>query len=170
MNSSYILACQLHNLRVDGEGSRQREHIQLAKIQDLEKENEKLLWMHAEAQSEKKAVRQQALAEIAKCEEMCQEQIKLASELAEEDEAAIEAAEKSADDKVRQTLEDFRHSDIYPTTAGDDSTYCLCRFAKTYKDSNPQLIVNYEEFMSEYPQEWFANIDIHAPLSPMEEG
>ncbi|GAA0148405.1 hypothetical protein LIER_07858 [Lithospermum erythrorhizon] len=149
MNVSYVLACQLHNLRADGEGSRERERSQLAKIQELEKENEKLLRMHAEAQGEKKATSERNAQSLKK--------------LAEEAEAA-------KDGKLRQALEEFRHSDIYRASAGEDSAYYLCRFAKTYKDSNPQIVANYEEFISEYPPEWFTNIDIHAHLSSMEEG
>ncbi|GAA0174046.1 hypothetical protein LIER_27517 [Lithospermum erythrorhizon] len=152
--------------------------------------------MHAEAQEEKKAARQQALGEIAKCDVMLQEQTQLASEVhglsnkltcleasltkaernaqslkkcAEEAEAAKQAAERSADNKVRQALEEFRFSDTYRVAAGGDSTYCLYRFAKTYKDTNPHIVANYEEFISEYPSEWFANVHVHAPLSPLEE-
>ncbi|GAA0154443.1 hypothetical protein LIER_37883 [Lithospermum erythrorhizon] len=66
VNASYVLTSQMSRLREDCEGSHEREKNQLTKIQELEKENDRLVWLQTKAQEEKKEACLQTLAEILK--------------------------------------------------------------------------------------------------------
>ncbi|GAA0140735.1 hypothetical protein LIER_02031 [Lithospermum erythrorhizon] len=33
---------------------------------------------------------------------------------------------------------------------------------QTYRDINPSIVANYEDFIQDYPEEWFAHLDLSA--------
>ncbi|GAA0150604.1 hypothetical protein LIER_09512 [Lithospermum erythrorhizon] len=63
----------------------------------------------------------------------------------------------------------YHFSEDFRNEAGRDAAYCLCRFTRTFKDSNPLIVDNYKEFIAGYNADWFSSCDLEAPLTPDEE-
>ncbi|GAA0138379.1 hypothetical protein LIER_00135 [Lithospermum erythrorhizon] len=38
--------------------------------------------------------------------------------------------------------------------------------AKTYKEVNPSIVAKYLDFIQSYPEEWFAALNLSAPITP----
>ncbi|GAA0161006.1 hypothetical protein LIER_17425 [Lithospermum erythrorhizon] len=71
--------------------------------------------------------------------------------------------------KVQKAIFDYQRSAEFRLEADKEAAYCLCCFTKTYRDVNPSIIANYEDFIQEYPEEWFAPLDLSGPLTPIAE-
>ncbi|GAA0141084.1 hypothetical protein LIER_02309 [Lithospermum erythrorhizon] len=81
----------------------------------------------------------------------------------------VKSAEEALPQRVQKAIFYYQRSVEFRLETGKEAVYYLCRFTKTYKDVNPSIVVNYEEFIQEYLQEWFAPLDLSAPLTPISE-
>ncbi|GAA0183322.1 hypothetical protein LIER_30750 [Lithospermum erythrorhizon] len=165
MNASHVMARRLDSLDEDLGISRENERA-------------------SQFKNEKKAATEQALAKIAKCKDLEALNVKLEGEkfdlslklprqqlsLSQETKRANEAEQKAqvAQESATKANEEYRASEAFHDELGEETTYCLCRFVKTFKDINPSLVTHYQEFINGYPSHWFSSLDIEAPLSPME--
>ncbi|GAA0174812.1 hypothetical protein LIER_28125 [Lithospermum erythrorhizon] len=70
---------------------------------------------------------------------------------------------------VDEALHAYQKFIDYALEVGKEAPYCLFRFSKSYKDVNPSIVANYEEFIQGYPKDWFVSLSINALLSPAEE-
>ncbi|GAA0170296.1 hypothetical protein LIER_24592 [Lithospermum erythrorhizon] len=81
----------------------------------------------------------------------------------------LKAVEEVVPWKIEEAIRGYQFSKDFRREAGKDSTYYLCRFTRTYKEVNPGIVDNYREFIQGYDEEWFANYNLDAPLTPREE-
>ncbi|GAA0174556.1 hypothetical protein LIER_41738 [Lithospermum erythrorhizon] len=84
-------------------------------------------------------------------------------------EQKVKSAEEALPLQVQKAIFDYQRSDEFRLEARKEVAYCLCRFTKTYRDVNPFIVANYKDFIQEYPKEWFAHLDLSAPLTPLAE-
>ncbi|GAA0185604.1 hypothetical protein LIER_32892 [Lithospermum erythrorhizon] len=95
----------------------------------------------------------------------------LSRKRAEEALQKLKEVEDSLPIKVEEAcqLRQYHFSEDFRNEAGRDAAYCLCRFTRTYKDSNPLIVENYKDFIAGYDADWFSSCDLDAPLTPEEE-
>ncbi|GAA0174217.1 hypothetical protein LIER_27658 [Lithospermum erythrorhizon] len=162
----------------------------------LKGENEKLKTMLAVMQKEKKEAQEQCIQEAKKLDLLDARYTRLEAEneglnskyknaqlMAEFSKKKEEEATQRADDatrklkeveeaipgQIQEAIREYQFSEDFRNEAGKDVAYCLCRFTKTYKGSNPAIVENYREFIQGYNEDWFANCNLDAPLTPEEE-
>ncbi|GAA0141227.1 hypothetical protein LIER_35355 [Lithospermum erythrorhizon] len=131
-----------------------------------------------------RASRFKALVEISKCKDLEAKNVQLKGErfdlslklsrlelsLTKATKRAKKAEHKAlmAQESANKAVEEYRTSKAFHNELGEETTYYLCRFVKTFKDINPSLVSHYQVFTSGYPPHWFSSLDINAPLSPLE--
>ncbi|GAA0185704.1 hypothetical protein LIER_32992 [Lithospermum erythrorhizon] len=81
-------------------------------------------------------------------------------------EQKAKTAEQTLSQRVEKAIYDYQRSEAFRSEAGKEVAYCLCLFTKTYKEVNPSIVANYEEFIQGYDPDWFAPLDLSAPLTP----
>ncbi|GAA0148745.1 hypothetical protein LIER_36788 [Lithospermum erythrorhizon] len=82
----------------------------------------------------------------------------------------LKAMEEAIPGQIEEAIRGYQFSEDFRREAGKDAAYCLCRFARIYKEVNPAVVDNYCEFIQDYDEEWFANYNLDAPITPEEEG
>ncbi|GAA0185656.1 hypothetical protein LIER_32944 [Lithospermum erythrorhizon] len=63
-------------------------------------------------------------------------------------------AEETLPQRVEKAIYDYQRSEDVRLEAGKEAAYCLFFFTKTYKEDNPAIVANYEEFIEGYDPEW----------------
>ncbi|GAA0159348.1 hypothetical protein LIER_38851 [Lithospermum erythrorhizon] len=141
-----------------GRGEKRALQLQVA---ELTKENERLKVVATLAVKEKKEATAQVLAEIKK------------HDLLQARFTRLEGKHFDLTHKmerlqlVQRAIFEYQRFAEFRLEAGKEAIYCLCLFTKTYRDVNPPIVANYEDFIQDYPKEWFASLDISIPLSPL---
>ncbi|GAA0138900.1 hypothetical protein LIER_00556 [Lithospermum erythrorhizon] len=93
---------------------------------------------------------------------------KTGNEAEEKAKVAQETPDAVMAPRVSEGVEAFKRFDEYALEDGNESAYYLCRFAKSYKDVCPAIVDHCQDFIQKYPEDWFSDVDIRAPLFPAE--
>ncbi|GAA0172780.1 hypothetical protein LIER_26535 [Lithospermum erythrorhizon] len=89
--------------------------------------------------------------------------------LNEVEEAVPLQIEEACCHRMKEAIRQYYLSEDFRNEVGKDAAYCLCRFARTIKDSNPLIVDNYKDFIKGYNADWFTSCNLEAPLTPDEE-
>ncbi|GAA0171951.1 hypothetical protein LIER_41253 [Lithospermum erythrorhizon] len=128
----------------------------------LKSENEQLKARLLTMQREKREAQDQYIQMGERADEALQK-------LKEVEESVPFKVEEACRLREKEAIRQYQFSKYFRNEAGRNSAYCLCRFTRTYKDSNPLIVENYKDFIAGYNADWFASCDLEAPLTPEEE-
>ncbi|GAA0174130.1 hypothetical protein LIER_27583 [Lithospermum erythrorhizon] len=81
-------------------------------------------------------------------------------------EKRAKTAKKTLSQWIEKAIYDYQCSEDFRNEAGKEAGYCPCHITKTYKEVNPSIVANYEEFIQGYDPEWFAHLNLSAPFTP----
>ncbi|GAA0166528.1 hypothetical protein LIER_21664 [Lithospermum erythrorhizon] len=186
LNPSHALACRADLLDDARVVTCEKEMVLQLQVTELKKENERLKVALNLAVKEKKEVTAQTLAEIKKQDLLQARFTKLegehfdisnklqrlelvhsqtAKKISELEQRAKDA-EEALPQRIEKAIYDYHCSEDFQVEVRKEAAYCLCHFAKTYKEVNPDIVANYLDFIQPYPEEWFAPSDLSAPLTP----
>ncbi|GAA0150078.1 hypothetical protein LIER_09098 [Lithospermum erythrorhizon] len=186
LNASHALACRADLLDDACVEACEKERALQLQVKELKEENERLKSVATLAVKEKKEASAQTLAEMKKNDLPQSRFTRLEGENFDisnmlqrlqlvhdqstkrmrELEQRAKIAEETLSQRVEMAIYDYQRSKDFRNETEKEAAYCLCRFTKTYKEVNPSIVANYEEFIQGYDQEWFAPLDLSAPLTP----
>ncbi|GAA0171357.1 hypothetical protein LIER_25408 [Lithospermum erythrorhizon] len=182
LNASHALACRanlLENARAEACDKERTLQIQVA---ELTKENERLKFAITLIVKEKKEATAQTLVEIKKhdllqahftrlegehfdisnklqrLELVHIQMVKKVGEL----EPRAKDAEEAPPQRIEKAIYDYHRFEDFQVKVGKEAAYCICRFAKTYKEVNPDIVANYLDFIQPY----FKEEEDDAPPAP----
>ncbi|GAA0142486.1 hypothetical protein LIER_03377 [Lithospermum erythrorhizon] len=182
LNVSYALACRA-DLQDDAraEACEKEKALQL-QIHELNEDNERLKAVTTLEVNEKKEAAAQTLAEIKKHDLLqsrftrlegenfdISNKLQLVHDQSAKKMSVLEQRAKTAEETLSQLVEkaiyDYQRSEAFHSESGKEAACFLCRFTKTYKEVNPSIVENYEEFIQGYDPDWFAPLHLSAPLT-----
>ncbi|GAA0144507.1 hypothetical protein LIER_04937 [Lithospermum erythrorhizon] len=138
----------------------EKERAFQLQVKEFKEDNEKLKDAADLATKEKREAQTQTLVQL------LQDQAKRKPLEAEQ---KVKDAEEALPRTIERVICDYQRFEDFRMELGNEAAYCLCRFTKTYKDNNPAIVANYEDFIQGYDQACFAPLNLSAPLTPDEE-
>ncbi|GAA0157642.1 hypothetical protein LIER_14869 [Lithospermum erythrorhizon] len=167
MNASYVIARRADLLDDACEEAFEKERALQLRVKDLKEENEKLEVISVAASKEKKEATDHAMAEIRKHDALQAwftrlegEHFDISQKLerlllvhnqtakrVSEYEQKAKAAEEALPRRVQEAIHDYQRSNAFHLETGKEAAYRLFRFTKTYRDVNPSIVLNYEDFI-----------------------
>ncbi|GAA0143097.1 hypothetical protein LIER_03858 [Lithospermum erythrorhizon] len=93
----------------------------------------------------------------------------LSKKKADEATQRLKEVEEAIPNHIQEAVREYQFSEDFINEAGKDAAYCLCRFTNTYKEANPLIVEKYRDFIQGYNEDWLANCNLDAPLTPEEE-